>query len=533
MTQRNMTLLWHYVEHFAAKNPEKEALVYEEQRISWAQFRDKVDRTAKALLELGVEKGDCVALAAMGCPEFMYTFMAASKIGAIWVGLSPKFTVEELRTIMSDCRPKVLVTLREYMGIDLLERGLTLGYELPSLLQVLVIGEACNGTINFDEFTDRPRPHLDEPLEARANEGRPDDETLLMYTSGSTGRPKGVLHTHASVLANVAIEAAACNFSEDSRVIVHMPINHVAADVEIAATALYAGGAMVLTDRFDPGQSLRIIEEERITLLGQLPLMYMMQMSRPKFARMDWSSVRAFVWGAAPSPPPMYDALAAIASQTGARLVTGYGLTEACGLITYSDPDDDRDMMIRSVGRVVGNCDIRIVDKDRKPVPPGVTGEVAIRGPVMMKGYLNNPAATAEVFDDEGWYYSNDLGWMDETGRLYLSGRRSEMYKTGGENVFPREVEEALEAHPAVLFAAVIGVPDELYNEVGKAFIMLKPGASVTAKELRAFCKERLANFKVPKHFDLREQLPLLPTGKVDKVALRREMESKTEPERS
>ena len=227
----------------------------------------------------------------------------------------------------------------------------------------------------------------------------------------------------------------------------------------------------------------------------------------------------------------MYDALAASASQTGARLVTGYGLTEACGLITYSDPDDDRDMMIRSVGRVVGNCDIRIVDQDRKPVPPGVTGEVAIRGPVMMKGYLNNPAATAEVFDDEGWYYSNDLGWMDETGRLYLSGRRSEMYKTGGENVFPREVEEALEAHPAVLFAAVIGVPDELYNEVGKAFIMLKPGASVTAKELRAFCKERLANFKVPKHFDLREQLPLLPTGKVDKVALRQEMENKTEPE--
>lgn len=526
MTSQDMTLLWHYVEHFAAKNPEKEALVYEDQRISWGVFRDKVDRTAKAFLELGVEKGDCVALAAMGCPEFMYTFMAASKIGAIWVGLSPKFTVEELRTIMSDCRPKVLVTLREYMGIDLLERGLTLGYEIPSVLQVLVIGEPYNGTLNFDEFTNRARPERDSELEARASQGRGDDETLLMYTSGSTGRPKGVLHTHASILANVSIEAAVCEFSEDTRVIVHMPINHVAADVEIAATALYAGGTMVLTDRFDPGQSLRLIEEERISMLGQLPLMYMMQMSRPKFARMDWSAVRGFVWGAAAAPPPMYDALAAIASQTGARLITGYGLTEACGLITYSDPDDDREMLIKSVGRVIGNCEIRIVDENRKPVPPDTLGEVAIRGPVMMKGYLNNPRATAEVFDAEGWYYSNDLGWMDETGRLYLSGRRSEMYKTGGENVFPREIEEVLETHPAVLFSAVIGVPDELYNEVGRAYIMLKPGASTSAKELRAFCKERLANFKVPKQFDLREQLPLLPTGKVDKVALCCEMET-------
>jgi len=514
-------LLWEYVSYWAERKPDAEALVFEDTRMSWAEFDAEVDKTAKAFLDAGVEKGDRIAMVSMGRIEFMTSFMAASKIGATWLGLSPKFTADELRYIIGHCQPRLLLTLREYMGVDLVETGETFLQEFPCITKVLVIGEAHAGTEPYGEFIDEPRPGLDAVLAERIAHVQDTDEVLLMYTSGSTGRPKGVLQSHRAIIENIRAELEYFGIGEDGRLLLHFPINHVAADVEIGYGALMGGSTLVMTDRFDPQGSLELIERERITMVGQVPVMFLMQMQAPKFKTMDWSHVKYFIWGGAGAPALVLGVLRQIASATGAKLLTGYGSTELCGFVTFTSPDDTMEQMTRSVGRVVPPFEMKIVDDGRKEVPAGTLGELAFRGPNVMRGYLNDPKTTRSVLDEEGWYYTSDLGHVDGDGYIYLAGRSSEMYKSGGENVFPREIEEVLENHPAVLFAAVVGVPDDLYQEVGHAFIMLKPGQEVDADTLREHCKAHLANFKVPKKFTIRPELALLPNGKVNKVALR------------
>lgn len=520
-------LLWQYVSHWAQEKPEAEALVFGERRISWREFDEQVDRAAAAFLELGVQRGDRVAMVAMACPEFLITFMAASKVGAMWLGLSPKFSLDELRYVLTHSQPRLLITQRSFAGIDLVQTGLTLAHECASIESVLIMGDAAglpDEARAFQPFIDQARPAFVEALSARAAEVSPEDDVLLMYTSGSTGKPKGVIHSHQNIVTNIAVEAVYFGFDGDARVLLHFPINHVAADVEIGFGAIFAGSALILMDHFDPITSLETVEREKVTVLGQVPVMFLMQMATPKFRTMDWSHLRAFVWGGSGAPKVMLDGLKAIASKTGARLITGYGSTEVCGFISYTLPGDSDEVLARSAGKQVDPFEMKIVDEQRKTLPVGEVGELAVRGPVVMRGYLNNPTATAAAMDDEGWYYTNDVGYLDANGYLFLSGRRSEMFKTGGENVFPREIEDVLESHPQVLFAAVLGVPDPLYAEVGHAFVMLKPGQQSTEEDLRTYCKERLANFKVPKKFDLRPMLPLLANGKVNKQALRAEL---------
>jgi len=520
-------LLWQYVDHWAEIKPDAEALVFGEQRISWREFKEQVDKTAAAFIELGVQRGDRVAMVAMACPEFLITFMAASKVGAMWLGLSPKFSLDELRYVLTHSQPGVLITLRSFASIDLVQTGLTLAHECPSIEHVLVIGDSVglpDEAKAFQPFVDRARPEIAEAVAARVAEVSPEDDVLLMYTSGSTGKPKGVIHSHQNIVTNIAVECDYFGFDGEARVLLHFPINHVAADVEIGFGAVYAGSALVLMDHFDPISSLETVEREKVTVIGQVPVMFLMQMATPKFRTMDWSHVRAFVWGGSGAPQIMLDGLKAIASKTGARLITGYGSTEVCGFISYTLATDSDEILSRSAGKQVDPFEMKIVDEERNPLPPRAIGELAVRGPVLMHGYLNNPKATAAVFDADGWYYTGDVGFLDDNGYLFLSGRRSEMFKTGGENVFPREIEDVLESHPGVLFAAVIGVPDSLYAEVGHALVMLKPGQRSSEEDLRAFCKERLANFKVPKKFELRPMLPLLANGKVNKQALRGEL---------
>lgn len=523
MTTSNPPLTWQYVSKWAERRPDDEALVFGERRVSWRELAEQVDALAAALLDAGVARGDRVALLAMACPEFLVAFMAASRVGAIWLGLSPKYTRRELAVILRDAAPAVLLSLREYGGRDLSEDLLALRAELPVPPKLVAIGEPFDGAEAYDFLVRPARPELNRALEARAAEGRPEDPVLLMYTSGSTGVPKGVMHTHRSVIASVETQNACFGTDETTRALLHFPINHVAADVELGFAAIHAGATLVLMDRFDPVAALEAVQRERITLFGQAPAMFLLQLGTPEFARTDFSSVRTFAWGGTAAPRRLIDALAGIAEKTGARLMTGYGSTEAGGFVTYSGVRDSLDTLAATAGRAVPPTELRIVDANRLELPDGQPGEIALRGPTLMRGYWNNPVATAEAMDSLGWYYTGDIAWRDDSGAIHIVGRTSEMYKTGGENVYPREVEEVLEAHPAVAIAAVIGVPDELYQEAGLAFVVPKDQKSVTPEELRAHCRASLANFKVPKRFVIRSRLPLLATGKVDKVALRNE----------
>lgn len=522
MTGEDRELLWHSVDYWASVKPEAEAVVFGDIRLNWKQVKEKVDSLSEAFIAMGVQKGDRIALLSMACPEFITSFMAASKVGAIWQGISPKFSRDEIFYFLSDSQPKVLLALDHYMNIDLLEMILEFKEEFPFLHEVVIIGDPRgSGLIEFNEFLYRKSPNSKELLEKRILEANENDEVLLMYTSGSTGKPKGVLHTHRAVMCSARVESKYMFWDSDSRVLLHFPINHVAADVEMGYTAIYNGAAIVLMDRFLPEGSLIEIEKERITHLGQVPSMYLMQMNTSKFKTMDWSSMRLMAWGAYAANERMVKILSEIARKNNFLLLTGYGSTEVCGFATFASPQDSVELLFSATGRIVPPYEVKIVDEERKEVPIGKIGEIAFRGPIVMKEYLNNPIATSLVKDNNGWFYTSDLGWIDDKGYLFVCGRKSEMYKTGGENVFPKEIEDVLEMHPSVLMAAVLGVPDSIYGEVGHAFIVPKPGATIKESELRSYCRRHLAGFKIPRRFDVRPVLPMLTNGKIDKMTLR------------
>ena len=524
MSWKALDQTWHYIEKWADETPDAEAMVFGDERVSWKTFKSEMDRIALAYLDIGVQRGDRVAFLSMARNEFLTTYMAANKVGAVWLGLNPKFTLDELRYQMGDCQPKVLIAVRSFMDKDLSQDISSLMAEFPFISKVLIIGEALPGTEDFTEFACRPRQDFLPLLEERVAQGDAEDSTLLMYTSGSTGRPKGVVHTHRSIIENIKVEAQRFCMHNDSRALLHFPINHVAADVEIGFAAIMAGGCNVMMDNFHPLESLQTIEQEKITLLGQVPVMFLLQMQQPQFKETDFSSIEHFVWAGAAAPKILVDVLGGICAKTGSTLVTGSGSTEVCGFVTYTEADTDRSRLISSAGKIAAPFELKIVDEARQELPDGEVGEIAVRGAFMFKEYLNKPAETAQVLDDEGWYYTNDMAHKDGQGYIFITGRKSEMFKTGGENVFPREVEEVLESHEGVLFAAVIGVPDDLYQEVGWAFVMRQPGTQATEQELFDLCKQRLVNYKVPKKFLLRPSLPLLATGKVNKAVLKQEI---------
>lgn len=520
-----LRLTWQYIEKWAAEKPDQEALVFNDERLTWAMVKEKMDRAAKAFLEAGVQKGDRVALLSMARNEFPITYMAANKIGAVWLGLSPKFSLDELQYIIGDSRPSVLLAIDQYLGQDLTSVIETLAAGNDFLKKVLVIGGSAKGAESYLDYVNRERPEQDGALKQRAADGSPEDETLLLYTSGSTGKPKGVIHTHKSIISNIDVQIKKFLWSGDEpkKVLCHFPINHVAADTEIGFGAIMAGATIVFMDKFDPAATLGIIQKEKITDLGQVPVMFLMEFKEPSFWTTDLSSIKRFLWAGSAAPKIMLEVLSSISAKSGALLLTGYGSTETCGFVTYTEKGEATDTLLKTAGKIAEAFQLKIVDEQRRELKDGQVGEIAVRGPFVMKGYYNNPEATAAVLDDEGWYYTSDLAFRDERGYIHIAGRSSEMYKSGGENVYPREIEDLIESHPAALFAAVIGVPDEMYQEVGWAFVMLMPGQTVTENEIRDLCKGRLSNFKVPKRFFIRPMLPLLASGKVNKLALKHE----------
>ena len=300
----------------------------------------------------------------------------------------------------------------------------------------------------------------------------------------------------------------------------HLPLSHVGGATELTIPALMLGATLIIMDRFHPVHTLQIIEKERVTLLGQVPTMYIMEFNLPNYADFDLSSLRVAVVAGAATPPPVMVKMMKMAP----AVITGYGMTEVAGFVTYTDPQDDPETIALTVGAVAPEFELRVVDDNRRQVPAGEVGEVVIRGSCVMKEYFENPAETAAAIDQDGWFYSGDLGKLDERGYLTLVDRKKEMYITGGYNVYPREVEEQISHHPQVAFVACLGTQDAVMGEVGTAYIVPKPGLELSADEIREHCRQGLAEYKIPKHILIREKLPLTALGKVNKMQLRREL---------
>jgi acyl-CoA synthetase (AMP-forming)/AMP-acid ligase II len=524
------TLTWHYLKKWADERPDKEALVFGDKRVTFAEFYDTTVRTAKLLLELGVKKGDRILTLSAARDEWLYHYMAAGMVGAIWYGLNPRYTKDEFLYQVSDATPTVGFVVRWYDFIqrDYKDDMIAVSEANPGLKQLVVIGEAWEGTLSWDEEIKKDRPEQDEALKKRMAEVDGDDPTLIIYTSGTTGKPKGALLTHRNIIAAIEVETKQFLVNHkagEGKFLLHFPINHVAGAVEIAFAGIYAGLTLVLMDRFDAAGTLAAVAKEKITLLGQVPAMFLLQFKLPDYDSYDLSSIRNYLWAGAAAPEGMVKKLAA----TGATLITGYGQTENAGFITYSKPGDSIDDLIKTVGKCDDAFQIKIMNNDGKEVPMGEVGEIWMKGDLVMKGYWNRPEATAETIVQGGWLRSGDLATIDERGYITIVGRTKEMFKSGGYNVYPREIEAVIEKHPNVAFVTIVPIPDETWQEVGKAFIMPVPGTEIKEEELRELCKKHLANYKVPKEFEVRPFLPLLPTGKINRLALVAEEKKKRE----
>jgi acyl-CoA synthetase (AMP-forming)/AMP-acid ligase II len=479
-----------------------------------------VARCAAALRASGVRPGDRVAVLTTPRPEFLTLFLALSRIGAVWVGLNPRYTRDELLHVVTDSAPVLLVSLAEHGGRPFGEDMAALRDAAGTVREMVALTGSFPGAVPFGDFLARAgAPAEDSSPEgaAASPEGADDDPGLIIYTSGTTGRPKGAVISHRAFAEGCRLQATRL-YHAPAVALANLPVGHVGGVMDVVSVPLAMGGGVCFMEDFDPAAIPAAIERAKVTMWGQIPTMFQLVMMRPEVAAADLSSLVYVAWGGAPLPRELVPPLRA----TGARLTSVYGLTESCVAVAYNDPDADDETLATTIGRPDPRLELRLADADGTPAPPGTPGEIQVRNPCLMSGYLGAPDATAAAFTPDGFLRTGDVAVARPDGTLTLVGRLKEMFKSGGYNVYPREIEMALEAHPDVAAAAVVAVPDPVYHEVGAAFVLPRPDAGTGPDDLDRHCRTRLAGHKVPKHFEIVDGLPLLPTGKVDKEALRR-----------
>lgn len=507
-----------YVSHYGKTQPQAEAVIHGSNRLNWRQLAQRVDQCARAFLALGVSKGDRVCILSTPRPEFWITFLAAARIGAIWTGLNPRYTRREMAHVLSDAKPTALLALR-HDGMRDFHDDITALADEFSVSNTIWFGTPDD---SFESFLATGEPVPDQTLTDASDAVGPDDPCLIVYTSGSSGSPKGAAIPHRGPCFCSRFQYRAWGArSAPTRIINFFPINHLACVVDISCLALVSGGTLVFMEQFDPQATLTTIEAKKITVLGGVPTMLQFIFGREDLDAYDLTSLKTIAVGGAAAP----EALVRLMQAYAPLVSTGYGSTETVGQMTFSPPTATPEQIAGSIGLPVPEYELRIADGNDKPVMPGTSGEIQVRGRFLFQEYLNQPDATAESFTQDDWFRTGDIAVERPDGYWKMVGRRSEMYKSGGYNIYPREIEACLEAHPLIETAAVIGVQDATYQEVGHAFVRVKQGATseaLTADQLKEHCRTMLANYKIPKMFTVLPELPMLPVGKVDKMALKR-----------
>lgn len=506
-----------YVAHWAARHPNREALVDEHVRWTYEELQTEVDIIAAGLVALGVGRGDRVAMLGRPRPLCFAHFLAAASIGAVWVGLNPKYTRDEIAEVVRDSRPRVLFALLELDDYYLEVLHHIVGqatYDLSVVTESEAVPDVSRSWTSFVISGAVAHGDLDRVRGKVAAE----DAATMIYTSGTTGRSKGALVPHRG-LTDCGVVQAAHWYGDAPRKLCDLPLNHIGGLGDICTSILVAGGTVVFMEKFDPAEALRTVDRERLTHLYCIPTQLLGMVATPEWEECDLSSLEWILWGGAAAPLGLLEIL----DERVPRLGTSYSLTESTGSVTFTDEGDSLDLLTWSVGRVDPAYEVMLRGPDGAEAAPGESGEILIRGGHITLGYFEREDATREAIDADGWLHTGDLARVEASGHLRLVGRLKEMYKSGGYNVYPREIEAVLEEHPAVTLASVVGVPDDRWGEIGHAFVVAQ---GVDAEELDSFLRLHLANYKIPKQIWLEPSLPTLPIGKVDKAALRRKIVS-------
>jgi len=504
----------------AARFPDRLAVVFREQgvRWSWKEFAKEIEAFATGLQELGLRKGDRVGIWSPNRAEWLVTQFATARLGLVLVNINPAYRLAELEYALHVSGCRAVISAQEMKTSKYLEMLQTVRPQTLGLEWIIRMGEGRTpDMVNYADVLAKGRGGSirEEPLDCH-------DPINIQFTSGTTGSPKGATLTHHNVVNNARFIAQAMNFSEVDRLCIPVPLYHCFGMVLAVLACVSTGATMVFPgEMFDPGAVLTAVSEERCTALHGVPTMFIAELAHPDFRTFDLSSLRTGIMAGSPCP---IETMRQVVSEMHMSEVTiAYGMTETSPVSFQSSTTDPLERRVTTVGRIQPRLEAKVIDKDGQIVPRGATGELCVRGYSVMRGYWDDPVRTAEVIKD-GWMHTGDLATIDDEGYCNIVGRAKDMLIRGGENVYPREIEEFLFRHPKVQSAQVFGVPDQKYGEEICAWIVLKPGSDCTEDEIREFCRNQIAHYKVPRYIRFVREMPMTVTGKAQKFVMRERM---------
>jgi fatty-acyl-CoA synthase len=485
-------------------------------RLTYSQMVDEVGRLARALMAAGLERGERIGIWSPNRAEWVLAQYATAQIGAILVNINPAYRTSELRYVLDQSGCRMLLAAPAFKTSDYAAMIGEVRDELPRLERVVLFD-----TPDWEQLLEGADSVDERALRARTDELDFDDPINIQYTSGTTGFPKGATLSHHNILNNGFFIGEYCRYSEADRVCIPVPFYHCFGMVLGNLACTTHGACIVIPEAaFEPEATLRATEEEHCTSLYGVPTMFIAELEHPRFAEFDLSGLRTGIMAGSPCP---VEVMRRVIEQMHMREVTiCYGMTETSPVSTQTGADDDMERRVRTVGRVHPHVEVRVVDPETgRTLPRGEAGELLTRGYSVMLGYWNDAERTAEAIDRGRWMHTGDLATMDDAGYVNIVGRTKDMIIRGGENVYPREIEEFLYGHVDVADVQVIGVPDERYGEELMAWVVVRPGREVGEDDLRSFCQGSIAHYKIPRHWRFVEEFPMTVTGKVQKYKLR------------
>ena len=524
------------LDHIAGKFPDHEALVYPERglRYSYREFNERCRQVAKGLMGMGVKKGDHVSIWANNVPEWVVLQFASAKIGAVLVTVNTSYKSAELEYILKQSDSSTLFLVQGFKDTDYVQ---TVGEVMPELASsqpgrlasaklpfmknlVFLGGGAPAGMFGFDQMVAMGQGIPDAELDAVERGLSPHEVINMQYTSGTTGFPKGVMLTHFNVVNNGFNIGECMRFTEKDRLCIPVPFFHCFGCVLGVMACVTHGSTMVPVETFDPLKVLQAVEKERCTAVHGVPTMFIAELEHPEFSKFDLTSLRTGIMAGSNCPIEVMRRV--IRDMHASEITIAYGQTESSPVITQTRTDDPLELKVSTVGKVLPNVELKIVDIETgAALPPGKQGELCTRGYLVMKGYYKMPEETAKAIDADGWLHTGDLAVMDENGYCKITGRIKNMIIRGGENIYPREIEEFLYTHPKISDIQVYGVPDRKYGEQVMAAIVLKGGCAMTEEEVRDFCRGKIANYKIPRYVRFVDSYPMTASGKIQKFKLR------------
>ncbi|WP_372762543.1 AMP-binding protein [Pseudoalteromonas sp.] len=530
-----------YFDSIVAGNPDALAVVVNHQniRLTYKQFQQQVDQLAMGLLALGVKPGDRVGIWSPNNIEWCLTQFATAKMGAIMVCINPAYRPNELQYALNSVECSTLITATEFKGshyIEMLqslapelahcEKGALKAAALPSLKNVIRIGDNTTpGMFSFSEVTALANDAQQQALNAVAATLNCNDDINIQFTSGTTGNPKGATLTHKNILNNALFVADAMHFSAQDKLCIPVPLYHCFGMVLGTLLCMSKGATAVFPgDAFDAKTTLEVVEKERCTALHGVPTMFISELELTNFNDYDLSTLRTGVMAGSTCPEQVMRKVQTLMNMH--QVVIAYGQTECSPINNITETDSSIEHQVTTVGRALAHTEVKIIDELGNIQPIGQTGEVCSRGAGIMRCYWNDVEKTNATIDDQGWLHSGDLGVMDSEGFVSIVGRIKDMIIRGGENVYPREIEEVLYTYPGVQDAAIFGISDEKFGEEVCAWIQPKEGAALDEEQIRLFLKDKLAYFKIPRHIRFVENYPMTVTGKLQKFKMREQMQA-------